>query len=129
MSGAHLETSARPATNSRNAICSCGSGKRYKHCCGASDGSGKEKPDIGFAPSTTVHIDLSAGGAYLEPDWGMRSICDWARLKFQINEQRLAVLAMPRRTPSLLRDAALRRPTGDTERLRVDVLRANFRKR
>jgi hypothetical protein len=48
-------------------------------------------------------------------------------LKYQINEQRLAVLAMPRRTPSLLRDAALRRPTGDTEKLRVDVLRANFR--
>ncbi len=48
-------------------------------------------------------------------------------LKYQIKEQRLAVLAMPRRTPSLLRDAALRRPTGDTEKLRVDALRANFR--
>ena len=48
-------------------------------------------------------------------------------LKYQINEQRLAVIAMPRRTPSLLRDAALRRPTGDTEKLRVDALRANFR--
>ncbi len=29
-------------------------------------------------------IDLSAGREYLEEDWGIRSICDWARLKFQI---------------------------------------------
>src|SRR5262249_20269139 len=29
-------------------------------------------------------IDLSGGQTYLEPDWGLRSVCDWARLKFQI---------------------------------------------
>jgi capsular polysaccharide biosynthesis protein len=54
MTDAHLETSAGPATNSRNAICSCGSGKRYKHCCGAPAGSGMEKPSIGFPPATTM---------------------------------------------------------------------------
>jgi len=34
---------------------------------------------------------------------------------------------MPAITPAVLRDAALRRPTGDTETLRVDALRAQFR--
>jgi preprotein translocase subunit SecA len=29
-------------------------------------------------------IDLSEGRAFLEGDWGIRSLCDWARLKFQI---------------------------------------------
>jgi preprotein translocase subunit SecA len=29
-------------------------------------------------------IDLSEGKAFLEPDWGLRSLSDWARLKFQI---------------------------------------------
>lgn len=29
-------------------------------------------------------IDLSEGQPYLEKDWGVRSLCDWARLKFQI---------------------------------------------
>jgi preprotein translocase subunit SecA len=29
-------------------------------------------------------IDLSDGQAFLEPDWGRKSVCDWARLKFQI---------------------------------------------
>jgi preprotein translocase subunit SecA len=29
-------------------------------------------------------IDLSEGRPYLQEDWGIRSICDWARLKFQI---------------------------------------------
>jgi preprotein translocase subunit SecA len=28
--------------------------------------------------------DLSEGQAFLKPDWGVRSLCDWARLKFQI---------------------------------------------
>jgi len=28
--------------------------------------------------------DLSAGRSYLEPDWGLRALCDWMRLKFQI---------------------------------------------
>src|SRR5262249_14763397 len=29
-------------------------------------------------------VDLSDGAAFLAPDWGVRSICDWARLKFSI---------------------------------------------
>ncbi len=28
--------------------------------------------------------DLSEGRAFLEPEWGVRALCDWARLKFQI---------------------------------------------
>jgi preprotein translocase subunit SecA len=27
--------------------------------------------------------DLSEGRAFLEPDWGVRALCDWTRLKFQ----------------------------------------------
>jgi preprotein translocase subunit SecA len=29
-------------------------------------------------------IDLNDGRPYLEDDWGVRSLCDWVRLKFQI---------------------------------------------
>jgi preprotein translocase subunit SecA len=29
-------------------------------------------------------VDLSGGEPYLKPDWGIRSVVDWARLKFQI---------------------------------------------
>jgi preprotein translocase subunit SecA len=29
-------------------------------------------------------IDLSEGRAFLEGDWGLQSLCDWARLEFQI---------------------------------------------
>ena len=29
-------------------------------------------------------VDLSDGKKYLESDWGVRSVCDWARLKFQL---------------------------------------------
>lgn len=29
-------------------------------------------------------VDLSEGRKYLESDWGVRSVCDWARLKFQL---------------------------------------------
>jgi preprotein translocase subunit SecA len=29
-------------------------------------------------------IDLTGGRPYLEKDWGLRSLCDWARLKFRI---------------------------------------------
>ncbi len=29
-------------------------------------------------------IDLTEGRPFLEGDWGLRSLCDWARLKFQI---------------------------------------------
>jgi preprotein translocase subunit SecA len=36
------------------------------------------------AEKAVAGIDISGGRSYLEPDWGWRSICDWARLKFQI---------------------------------------------
>jgi preprotein translocase subunit SecA len=29
-------------------------------------------------------IDLSGGGAFLDEEWGLQSVCDWARLKFGI---------------------------------------------
>jgi hypothetical protein len=73
------------------------------------------------------YFRLFCEGTILEGDAAASSKALLPYLKYQINEQRLAVLTMPRRTPSLLRDAALRRPTGDTEKLRVDALRANFR--
>jgi len=47
-------------------------------------------------------------------------------LKYQIREHREAIMAMPRMTPSLLRDDALRPATGDTEMLRMDALRAEL---
>jgi hypothetical protein len=50
-------------------------------------------------------------------------------LKYQVTQQRIAVMAMPAITPAALRDAALRRPTGDTQKLRVDALRAQSRDR
>jgi preprotein translocase subunit SecA len=39
---------------------------------------------IDEAEKAIERVDLSEGRSYLEPDWGLRSICDWARLKFQI---------------------------------------------
>jgi preprotein translocase subunit SecA len=36
------------------------------------------------ANKSIAEVDLSDGRAYLEEDWGLRSLCDWARLKFQI---------------------------------------------
>jgi preprotein translocase subunit SecA len=36
------------------------------------------------AEKSVAEIDLTSGRTYLEPDWGLRSISDWARLKFQI---------------------------------------------
>jgi len=36
------------------------------------------------AEKSVSEVDLGPGRSYLEPDWGYRSICDWARLKFQI---------------------------------------------
>jgi preprotein translocase subunit SecA len=29
-------------------------------------------------------VDLSEGKPYLEKDWGLKSLCDWVRLKFQV---------------------------------------------
>jgi preprotein translocase subunit SecA len=36
------------------------------------------------ANKAVAAIDLSEGETFLRPDWGLRSLCDWARLKFQI---------------------------------------------
>jgi preprotein translocase subunit SecA len=36
------------------------------------------------AENAIAEVDLSQGREYLEPNWGLRSVCDWARLKFQI---------------------------------------------
>jgi hypothetical protein len=48
-------------------------------------------------------------------------------LKHQITELRQAILNMPRSVAKLLREDALRRPTGDTAKLRVDALHTWFR--
>ncbi|MGH7224899.1 MAG: preprotein translocase subunit SecA, partial [Gemmataceae bacterium] len=39
-----------------------------------------------------AETDLNEGHAFLEPSWGVRSLCDWARLKFQtkLSPQELA---------------------------------------
>ncbi len=39
---------------------------------------------IAEAEKTIQAIDLSDGRPYLEGDWGLRSLCDWARRKFQL---------------------------------------------
>ncbi len=39
---------------------------------------------IGEAEKAVHEIDLSGGRNFLEADWGLRSVCDWVRLKFQI---------------------------------------------
>jgi preprotein translocase subunit SecA len=36
------------------------------------------------AEKSVDEVDLSGGKEFLEPDWGVRSISDWVRLKFQI---------------------------------------------
>jgi preprotein translocase subunit SecA len=36
------------------------------------------------ANNCIAETDLSEGRAFLEPDWGVRALCDWVRLKFQI---------------------------------------------
>lgn len=40
---------------------------------------------IELAEAWLLKVDLSAGKEFLEPGWGLRSLCDWARLKFQLN--------------------------------------------
>jgi preprotein translocase subunit SecA len=39
---------------------------------------------IGEAEKALAQVDLAPGEAYLKPDWGLRSACDWVRLKFGI---------------------------------------------
>jgi preprotein translocase subunit SecA len=36
------------------------------------------------AEKAIEQIDLSEGKAYLDPDWGLRSVCDWVRHKFRL---------------------------------------------
>src|SRR5262249_12460438 len=36
------------------------------------------------AEKAVEEVDLSGGKQYLESDWGLRSICDWVRHKFQL---------------------------------------------
>jgi preprotein translocase subunit SecA len=54
---------------------------------------------IELAEKSINEVDLTAGAPYLQPDWGIRSVSDWARLKFQIKlepeqlkEQQAAVI-------------------------------------
>jgi len=37
---------------------------------------------IELAEKSLAEVDLSAGRQYLDHDWGVKSVCDWARLKF-----------------------------------------------
>jgi preprotein translocase subunit SecA len=37
---------------------------------------------IGEAEKSVTAVDLSAGAVFLEPAWGLKSLCDWARAKF-----------------------------------------------
>src|SRR5581483_7828408 len=36
------------------------------------------------ADTQIANVDLSDGAKYLQPDWGLKSVCDWVRLKFRI---------------------------------------------
>jgi preprotein translocase subunit SecA len=48
---------------------------------------GKDNLDVYLREEATkavAAIDLGEGKAFLEPDYGIRSVCDWARLKFSI---------------------------------------------
>jgi preprotein translocase subunit SecA len=46
-------------------------------------------------------VDLSDGAPFLDPDWGLRSVCDWARLKFQI---KLSVAELSGKTEQGVKD-------------------------
>src|SRR5262249_3023979 len=37
------------------------------------------------AEKSIAEVDLTGGRDFLQPDWGVRSVCDWARFKFQID--------------------------------------------
>jgi preprotein translocase subunit SecA len=51
---------------------------------------------IDEAQKAVEKIDLSGGKSFLSPDWGLQSVCDWARLKFQI---KLAVADLAGKSP------------------------------
>jgi preprotein translocase subunit SecA len=60
------------------------------------------------AEKVVAGIDLSGGRNFLAPDWGLRSICDWARLKFQIKlEPQSLAEKESHEIKSLLRDRLL----------------------
>jgi len=46
------------------------------------DGAADHLTDL--AGKALEAIDLSEGAAFLDPDWGVRALADWVRLKFQI---------------------------------------------
>jgi preprotein translocase subunit SecA len=52
---------------------------------------------IDEAEKAIEKIDLTEGKTYLDSDWGLRSICDWVRLKFQIS---LTVEELAEKEPS-----------------------------
>jgi preprotein translocase subunit SecA len=37
---------------------------------------------IAEAEKSVAAVDLSQGAAFLQPEWGLKSLCDWARAKF-----------------------------------------------
>ena len=39
---------------------------------------------IDLAEKAIAEVDLAAGQAFLDPEWGLGSLCDWARQKFQL---------------------------------------------
>ncbi|MGG1754207.1 SEC-C metal-binding domain-containing protein, partial [Bacillus pumilus] len=41
----------------RNALCPCGSGKKYKHCCGQKSG-GEQTSELVFKEAVQVQKDL-----------------------------------------------------------------------
>src|SRR5262249_30251047 len=63
---------------------------------------------IDLAEKSMAEIDLTGGRQYLEMDWGVKSVCDWARLKFQIKlePQQLRELS-PAQVKALLHDQVM----------------------
>src|SRR5262249_22772349 len=47
------------------------------------------------AAQSVEAVDLTEGRPYLEGDWGIKSLCDWARLKFQIKLEAAELTGKP----------------------------------
>lgn len=57
------------------------------------------------AEKSVAEIDLSKGAVYLQPDWGIRSLCDWMDHKFEIKIDPSKLVDMkPDQVKSLLLD-------------------------
>jgi preprotein translocase subunit SecA len=56
---------------------------------------------IGEAEKSVTAVDLSAGAVFLEPEWGIKSLCDWARAKFGL---KLEICDLKERGKEQLRD-------------------------